>query len=136
MLTRQLAVRCDAVLALDLADRALARARERCADQPHVAFRRTKVPEVLPEGRFDLVLVSEVGYYWSAADLDRVIAFAGERMDPGDTLELENGLKIFPGMETDVAEGGHILSVGPLEAILELNRHGRLEELPVAAGAE
>lgn len=43
----------------------------------------------------------------------------------GDTLELENGLKIFPGMETDVAEGGHILSVGPLEAILELNR--RLE---------
>ena len=43
----------------------------------------------------------------------------------GDALELENGLKIFPGMETDVAEGGHILSIGPLEAILELNR--RLE---------
>lgn len=42
-----------------------------------------------------------------------------------DTLVLENGLKIFPGMETDVAEGGHILSIGPLEAILELNR--RLE---------
>lgn len=43
----------------------------------------------------------------------------------GDVLVLENGLRIFPGMETDVAEGGHILSVGPLEAILELNR--RLE---------
>ena len=43
----------------------------------------------------------------------------------GDTLELPNGLRIFPGMETDVAEGGHILSIGPLEAILELNR--RLE---------
>lgn len=42
-----------------------------------------------------------------------------------DVLELENGLRIFPGMETDVAEGGHILSIGPLEAILELNR--RLE---------
>ena len=40
----------------------------------------------------------------------------------GDCLELENGLHIFPGMETDVAECGHILSVGPLEAILELNR--------------
>lgn len=40
----------------------------------------------------------------------------------GDCLELENGLRIFPGMETDVAECGHILSVGPLEAILELNR--------------
>ena len=43
----------------------------------------------------------------------------------GDTLELENGLRIFPGMETDVAEGGHILSIGPLDAILELNQ--RLE---------
>lgn len=42
-----------------------------------------------------------------------------------DVLELSNGLRIFPGMETDVAEGGHILSIGPLEAILELN--GRLE---------
>ena len=42
-----------------------------------------------------------------------------------DVLELENGLRLFPGMETDVAEGGHILSIGPLEAILELNH--RLE---------
>ena len=40
----------------------------------------------------------------------------------GDTLVLENGLRIFPGMETDIAEGGHILSIGPLEAILELNQ--------------
>ena len=40
----------------------------------------------------------------------------------GDTLLLENGLRVFPGMETDVAEGGHILSIGPMEAILELNR--------------
>ena len=42
-----------------------------------------------------------------------------------DVLELDNGLRIFPGMETDVAEEGHILSIGPVEAILELNR--RLE---------
>lgn len=40
----------------------------------------------------------------------------------GDCLVLENGLRVFPGMETDVAECGHILSIGPMEAILELNR--------------
>ena len=57
------------------------------------------------------------------ADVYGYIASVSRRT--GDALELENGLKIFPGMETDVAEGGHILSVGPLEAILELNR--RLE---------
>lgn len=43
----------------------------------------------------------------------------------GDTLVLANGLRIFPGMETDIAEGGHILSVGSMGEILELNR--RLE---------
>ena len=40
----------------------------------------------------------------------------------GDALVLENGLRVFPGMETDIAEGGHVLSIGPLEAILELNQ--------------
>ena len=43
----------------------------------------------------------------------------------GDSLVLENGLRIFPGMETDIVEGGHILSIGKMEEILELNR--RLE---------
>ena len=57
------------------------------------------------------------------ADLYSYIASVSHSV--GDTLELENGLRIFPGMETDVAECGHILSIGPLEAILDLNR--RLE---------
>ena len=43
----------------------------------------------------------------------------------GDTLVAEGGLRIFAGMETDIAEGGHILSIGTPENILELNR--RLE---------
>ena len=37
----------------------------------------------------------------------------------------ESGFRIFPGMETDIAEGGHTLIIGPMECILELNR--RLE---------
>ena len=40
----------------------------------------------------------------------------------GDTLVTEGGLRIFAGMETDIAEGGHILSIGTPENILELNR--------------
>lgn len=43
----------------------------------------------------------------------------------GDTLVTSGGLRIFAGMETDIAEGGHILSLGTPEDILELNR--RLE---------
>ena len=38
-----------------------------------------------------------------------------------DTLITQDGLRIFAGMETDVAEGGHILSIGKPEEILALN---------------
>lgn len=40
----------------------------------------------------------------------------------GDTLITNSGLRIFAGMETDIAEGGHILSVGTPETILKLNQ--------------
>ena len=39
----------------------------------------------------------------------------------GDTLITQDGVRVFVGMETDIAEGGHILSIGKLEDILELN---------------
>ena len=40
----------------------------------------------------------------------------------GDTLITKGGLRIFAGMETDILEGGHILSIGTPEEILELNK--------------
>lgn len=43
----------------------------------------------------------------------------------GDSYVTEDGFRIFPGMEVDIAEGGHTLVTGPLECILEMNR--RLE---------
>lgn len=50
--------------------------------------------------------------------LYRYIAEIGIR--DGDSF-LCDGLRVFPGMETDIAEGGHVLCIGPMEAILELN---------------
>lgn len=70
VLTARLAPRCDALLAVDLSERALAQARERCRGLPRVTLRRLAVPDEYPAGHFDLTLVSEVGYYWSRADLD------------------------------------------------------------------
>lgn len=32
------------------------------------------------------------------------------------------GLRIFPGMEVDIAEGGHVLVIGRMEDILEINK--------------
>ena len=36
-----------------------------------VTFKRLQVPKAFPDGRFDLVVVSEVGHYRSMADLRR-----------------------------------------------------------------
>ncbi|WP_019949390.1 class I SAM-dependent DNA methyltransferase [Hymenobacter aerophilus] len=71
ILTAQLAPRCGYLLAVDVAEAALEQARQRCADLSQVELRQLRVPDEFPEGRFDLILVSEVGYYWSPADLAR-----------------------------------------------------------------
>src|SRR3954468_16640037 len=56
VLTRQLASRCDEVLAVDVSATALHQAEERCEDQPWVEFAQMAVPEEWPEGQFDLIL--------------------------------------------------------------------------------
>lgn len=39
-----------------------------------------------------------------------------------DTFLTREGLRIFPGMEVDIAEGGHTLVIGNMHVILEMNR--------------
>ena len=65
VLTEQLAQRCDHLLAVDVAPDALDRARQRLADARHVRVEQRVMPEEMPAGRFDLAVVSEVGYYLS-----------------------------------------------------------------------
>ena len=71
VLTRQLAARCASLLSVDISPLALAQAVERNADLPPVRFERMEFPNQSPEGSFDLILMSEVGYYLSMPDLDR-----------------------------------------------------------------
>lgn len=47
---------------------------------------------------------------------------AGHYERDGDTFLTRERLRIFPGMEVDIAEGGHTLVTGTMEVILELNR--------------
>ncbi len=71
VLTAQLALRCGHLLAVDVSEAALAQARARCTELPQVEIRNLRVPEEFPSQRFDLIVLSEVGYYWSPADLAR-----------------------------------------------------------------
>ncbi len=74
VLTAQLAPRCERLLSIDLSDAALAQARERCATLPQVRFERRALPGDFPDadGPFDLILISEVGYYLAMPDLLRL----------------------------------------------------------------
>ena len=88
VLTARLADRCDALLSVDVADTALATARERCRDRASVRFERMAIPAEMPEGTFDLILISEVGYYWSPADRASAITGLADRLEPGGHLLL------------------------------------------------
>jgi SAM-dependent methyltransferase len=69
VLTHKLAHRCARLLSVDVSDKALASARDRCRNEPQVNFEQMRVPQRFPDEVFDLILVSEVGYYWSWDDL-------------------------------------------------------------------
>lgn len=66
VLSRLLLGRCDGLFATEINDRALAAARDRNADLPTGAFVKMNFPEEVPPGTFDLVVLSEVAYYWAA----------------------------------------------------------------------
>lgn len=83
VLTGRLAERGDDVLGIDIAEAPLEAARQ---DVPSARFERMTVPEEWPDGAFDLVVVSEVGYYLSEADLERVIGRILGSLAPGGSV--------------------------------------------------
>lgn len=73
MLTRELAGRARSVIAMDAASVAVDRARDRLSGDERATIRCGAVPGDWPEGRFDTIVLSEVGYYLSPTDLQRAI---------------------------------------------------------------
>lgn len=88
VLTAALAPRCDALLAVDGSAAPLETARARCKALPQVRIAQMLVPDQFPAGPFDLILVSEVGYYWSPDDLIRSQTLILENLEPGGQLML------------------------------------------------
>ena len=68
LLTEMLAPRCDQLLATDIAQSAVTRTQRRVARFPNVSVTLAQIPIAWPTGSFDLIVISEVGYY--CHDLD------------------------------------------------------------------
>ncbi len=84
-LARQLAARCGQVLGTDLSARAIAQAQA-AGTAPNLSFECSAQPAQWPPGRFDLIVFSEVGYYFDAPAL----ALAAGRM--AASLEPDGGV--------------------------------------------
>jgi cyclopropane fatty-acyl-phospholipid synthase-like methyltransferase len=88
VMTKQLAVRCDKLLSVDYSETALHQARQRCAEETHVEFAKMRVPADWPAGSFDLIVISEVIYYLSRADLDALVVRLRHSLAPGGEIIL------------------------------------------------
>ena len=87
-LTLALAPRCDALLASDFTAQAVALARERTAALSHVQVARHTLPADWPHdaGGFDLIVLSEVGYFLQRSDMQRVADCCALSLEDGGTL--------------------------------------------------
>lgn len=86
VLTEQLAERCRELVAIDVSERALARAAERLAGRPGVTLARMTFPEEMPAGRLDLVVCSEVLYYFDDAGFALALERLGAALEGGATV--------------------------------------------------
>ena len=123
VLTARLARICDRVSASDLSPTAVARAGERCAGLSNVAVRCASVVDLLPDPDVDLLVLSEIGYYFSPEDWTQLLDRLLPRLGIGCTVLGVHWL----GVSADHVTGGDavhaILRAHPRLQLLQEERH-------------
>jgi cyclopropane fatty-acyl-phospholipid synthase-like methyltransferase len=124
VLTRSLASRCDAVVAIDAVQTPLVEARRRCADLPGVRFEHMFVPEQWPDGAFELILLSEVIYYLSRNDVARLASRVTCSLSRGGSVILVHwtGPTNYP-LSGDEAAGLFIEGIRPTCVVERADRY-------------
>lgn len=85
-LTLRLAGRCDTLLACDRVASAATTAARRTAGLSHVTVEQRVLPEQWPDGTFDLIVLSELLYYFDTTALDLLLHRSVAALEPGGTL--------------------------------------------------
>jgi SAM-dependent methyltransferase len=86
LLTRLLAERCDEVVAADCVPEAVAAAALEVSEFPHVRVEEAMLPAGLPDGMFDLIVIGDLLYYLSGADLEALLDGLIARLEPGGDI--------------------------------------------------
>lgn len=134
--THRLAERCDRLLAVDASARALGEAKATNADRPWVTFREATLPRDFPDGRYDLIVLSEVLYYLSPPDLQELAARCLAALEPDGHMVLCHWLGVtnYP-LAGDEAAELFIASVAPRWRPAAARRESEYRLDLLAAGA-
>ncbi|GAB3643140.1 class I SAM-dependent DNA methyltransferase [Spirosoma arcticum] len=96
VLSEMLAGRCDRLLSVDASELPLKTARQRLVSYNHVTIGQMSIPAQFPDDRYDLILLSEVGYYLMEADLQRARQHMLDRLNSGGQLLLVHWTPVVP----------------------------------------
>lgn len=113
-LSIEVAARCTRFLGVDASGKALVQAAGRLSGHPHAQTEQLTVPQQWPEGRFDLIVVSEVGYYVAPEELTELLEHVKRSMIPGGTLLLCHWRHPISGWQLD-GETVHAMARGHLD---------------------
>ena len=114
VLTERLSASCDQLLGIDIAEAAIAAARQRCARLANVEFARLQMPAACPKGPFDLIMLSEVLYYFGPADVDAMAEVVIDSAMPAANIMLVHWLGPTPDypMTADTAVDRFLAALG------------------------
>lgn len=84
--TRGLAARCQTLLATDMSGEAVAQAAQRVGARSNVEIVQACHPQQWPHGSFDLIVVSEVGYYLQPDELKDLVERVEDSLTPEGLL--------------------------------------------------
>jgi hypothetical protein len=86
VLTEKLATFCSRVLAIDISHTAVLQAQARCKHLINVEVSHGRLPQAIPTEPIDLIVFSEIGYYFQAPELLLVVRDLISRLTHGGTL--------------------------------------------------
>lgn len=112
VLSEALAQRCDHLLSLDISAAAVQRAQQRLVELPSVEVRQWALPE-WPTGPFDLVVLSEVGYYLARSELQPMLRAAAASLTGGGDLVAVHWRHPAPGYPLSAATVHGALATTP-----------------------
>lgn len=84
--TKMLADRCGELVAVDVSEKAVEVARERLRGFANVEIERRTLPEEMPSGSFDLIVASEILYYFTRPEMLATLERFEDSLAPGGVL--------------------------------------------------